>query len=41
MYANTANGSTLEVSRVKGETYSFVMPAQGVVIDVAFQYARA
>ena len=39
--AITANGSTLEVSRVKGETYSFVMPAQGVVIDVAFQYARA
>lgn len=39
--AITTSGSILEVLRVKGETYSFVMPTQGVVIDVAFQYIRA
>ncbi len=39
--AITSGGSTLEVKRVKDETYSFVMPAQGVVIDVCFQCKRA
>ena len=31
---------TVEVTRVRDEVYRFVMPAQSVVIDVAFQYAR-
>ena len=39
--AITSSGGTLEVLRVKGETYKFVMPSEGVVIDVAFQYKRA
>ena len=37
----TSSGSVIEVLRVKGETYKFVMPTEGVVIDVAFQYKRA
>ena len=37
----TSNGNTLEVLRVKGETYKFVMPAEGVIIDVAFQYIKS
>lgn len=36
----TSSGGTVEVTRVRDEVYSFVMPAQSVVIDVAFQYAR-
>ena len=36
----TAGGALVEVLRVQGESYKFVMPAQGVIIDVAFQYAR-
>ena len=39
--AITASGGTIEVLRVKGETYKFVMPAAGVTIDVGFQYKRA
>lgn len=39
--AITSSGNTLQVVRVKGETYSFTMPAESVVIDVAFQYTRA
>ena len=39
--AITSSGNTLEVLRVKGETYKFVMPAEGVRIDVAFQYKAA
>ena len=39
--AITSGGDTLEVKRVNDGTYSFVMPTQGVVIDVAFQYIRA
>ena len=39
--AITSSGGTVEVKRVSGETYSFVMPSEGVVIDVAFQYKRA
>lgn len=39
--AITTSGNTLEVLRVKGETYKFVMPAEGVIIDVAFQYKAA
>ena len=37
----TSGGSPLEVLRVKGETYKFVMPSSGVIIDVAFQYLRS
>lgn len=39
--AITATGSVLEVVRVDGEKYSFVMPAETVIIDVTFQYMRA
>ena len=30
----------LEVVRSQGETYKFVMPSQGVIVDVSFQYKR-
>ena len=36
-----ATGDMLEVVRVDGEKYSFVMPAESVIIDVTFQYMRA
>ena len=39
--AITATGDMLEVVRVDGEKYSFVMPAESVIIDVPFQYMRA
>lgn len=39
--AITAAGDVLEVVRVDGEKYSFVMPAESVIIDVTFQYMRA
>lgn len=39
--AITAAGDMLEVVRVDGENYSFVMPAEAVIIDVTFQYMRA
>ena len=39
--AITATGDMLEVVRVDGEKYSFVMPAESVIIDVTFQYMRA
>ena len=39
--AITATGDMLEVVRVDGEEYSFVMPAESVIIDVTFQYMRA
>lgn len=39
--AITATGDVLEVIRVDGEKYSFVMPAESVIIDVTFQYMRA
>lgn len=39
--AITATGNMLEVVRVDGEKYSFVMPAESVIIDVTFQYMRA
>lgn len=35
----TASGNVLEVAIADGE-YSFVMPSESVVIDVAFQYLR-
>ena len=34
--AITATGDMLEVVRVDGEKYSFVMPAESVIIDVTF-----
>ncbi|HIT30336.1 MAG TPA: hypothetical protein IAC26_05805 [Candidatus Scatomorpha stercoravium] len=37
----SASGSCLEVVRVKGEDYKFVMPSEGVTIDVSFQYLRS
>ena len=39
--AITSAGDTLKVTRENDQTYSFVMPSKGVVIDVAFQYKRA
>lgn len=39
--AITATGDMLEVVRVDGEKYSFVMPTESVIIDVTFQYMRA
>ena len=39
--AITATGDMLEVVRVDGEKYSFVMPAESVILDVTFQYMRA
>ena len=39
--AITATGDMLEVVRVDGEKYSFVMPAESVIIDVTFQYMLA
>lgn len=39
--AITATGDMLEVVRVDGEKYSFVMPAESVIIDVTFKYMRA
>lgn len=39
--AITTTGDVLEVIRVDGEKYSFVMPAESVIIDVTFQYMRA
>lgn len=39
--AITATGDMLEVVRVDGEKYSFVMPAESVIIDVTFQCMRA
>ena len=36
----TTSGETLEVVRSQGETYKFVMPSQGVIVDVSFQYKR-
>lgn len=39
--AITATGDVLEVVRVDGEKYSFIMPAESVIIDVTFQYMRA
>ena len=38
--AITAAGEMLQVVRVQGEKYSFVMPEEAVVIDVTFQYTR-
>ncbi|HIS96980.1 MAG TPA: hypothetical protein IAD42_03280 [Candidatus Scatomorpha pullistercoris] len=38
--AITAAGNMLQVVRVEGEQYSFVMPEEAVVIDVTFQYTR-
>ena len=39
--AISALGTALEVVRVKGETYKFVMPSCGVIIDVSFQLKAA
>ena len=38
--AITAAGDMVEVVRVEGEEYSFVMPAEAVIIDVSFQLVR-
>ena len=38
--AITAAGNMLQVVRVSGEKYSFVMPEEAVVIDVTFQFTR-
>ena len=38
--AITAAGNMLQVVRVEGEKYSFVMPEEAVVIDVTFQFTR-
>ena len=38
--AITSGGALLEVLRISGETYRFTMPAESVIIDVAFQYVR-
>lgn len=38
--AITAAGNMLQVVRVSGEKYSFVMPEEAVIIDVTFQYTR-
>ena len=35
--AVTAGGNMVEVVRVSGEEYSFVMPEEAVIIDVTFQ----
>ena len=37
----SASGSCLVVARVKGEDFKFVMPSEGVTIDVSFQYLRS
>ena len=36
----TASGESVQVVRVNGDSFKFVMPAQGVIIDAVFQYAR-